>query len=161
MNAAWLDVLREECNRTSQRSVAQRMGYSNTVVNQVLNGVYPGDLARVQAAVEGALLNAEVDCPVLGSISRAQCVKYQRMPFTPTNPANVQLYRTCPACVHNLKSNESSLPASADAPADQPAVSHNTGSRGVASTHGHAASRDVTRPTGRRKRPTHSKGGAR
>lgn len=153
MNEPWIDLLRAACDSTSQTSVARKVGYSSAVISQVLSGTYAGDVRRVQAAVEGALMNVTVECPVLGEISRAQCIAWQRRPFTPTNPLAVQMYRACRSgCPHSF------LPASTDAPAVQPAVTHNSGSRGAVHTtvSSTVTSHGVTRSTGRRKRPTHS-----
>lgn len=149
MSEPWIEVLRSAVAQSSQTRVARKIGYSNSVISYVLAGTYTGDLKRVQAAVEGALMNAQVECPILGLISRAKCVEIQRRPFTPTNPLNVQLYRACRSgCAHSfLQPTESIGPS-----ADQPAVSNNSGSTGVAPPF----SRDVTVPTRRRKRPSSS-----
>lgn len=150
MNEPWIELLRSACGTSSQSSVARKVGYSSAVISQVLSGTYNGDLQRVQAAVEGALMNVQVECPVLGLISRARCVEIQRMPFTPTNPANVALYRACRSgCPHSFLPPTLSI----DTSAAQPAVAHNTGSAGAVSQRA-AISHGVTAPTGRRKRPT-------
>lgn len=153
MTEPWIEVLRRECTATSQARVARRLGYTQATVSAVLQGTYRGNLDRVHAAVEGALMNAQVECPVLGLISRARCVEIQRRPFTPTNPANVALYRACRSgCPHSF------LPPTCrvhDPSAAQPAVAHNTGSAGAVSQRA-AISHGVTASTGRRKRPTHS-----
>jgi hypothetical protein len=152
MSAEWIEVLRAACTTSSQSRIARQLGYSGAVVSQVLSGTYAGDLQRVQAAVEGALMNAQVDCPVLGLIGRARCVEIQRRPFTPTNPANVALYRACRnGCPHSFLPPTCRMAASAA----QPAVAHNTGSAGTVSQQA-AISHGVTAPTGRRKRPTDS-----
>lgn len=130
MSADWIELLRAACAASTQAAVARRLGYSSTVVNQVLKGSYTGDLARVKAAVEGALMQAEVDCPVCGSIPRQRCVEHQRAPFRATSPMSVQLYRACRGgCPHSL------IPPAGAMPAAQPEVARNTGSEGV----GHAA----------------------
>lgn len=152
MSEPWLEVLREAVARSSQTRVARRIGYCNSVVSTVLAGTYAGDLQRVQAAVEGALMNAQVECPVLGLISRAKCVEIQRRPFTPTNPMNVTLYRACRSgCPHSF------LPPTAEEPlAAQPAVACNSGSAGTASP---VISSGLTAPTRRRKRPLSNRQG--
>lgn len=148
MSEPWIEVLRAAVAQSSQVRVARALGYSNSVVSSVLGGTYAGDLQRVRAAVEGALMNARVDCPVLDTISRARCVEVQRRPFTPTNPMNVSLYRACRAgCPHSFLQPMPQVRASAD----QPAVSHNSGSTGAVCPT--AISGRVTVPTRRRKRP--------
>ena len=53
----WLARLRDESDRTSQRHVAARLGYSASMVNQVLGGTYPGGLKRVENAVRSILMS--------------------------------------------------------------------------------------------------------
>jgi len=97
---AWLARLRHEVARTSQRRVASALrgdnGYpSETLLSQVLSGKYPGQTGRLQRLVEGYYLGATVDCPVLGSLSRAACEHHQVRPFAATNPQRVDLFRAC------------------------------------------------------------------
>jgi hypothetical protein len=96
----WITVLRETCAAKTQAAVAEQIGYSATVVNQVLKGTYKGDLSRVKKAVEGALMGLTVECPVIGEMPRNRCLDYQRQGFAATNPLRVQLSRTCPTCPH-------------------------------------------------------------
>lgn len=137
MSADWIELLRAACAASTQAAVARRLGYSATVVNQVLSGRYTGDLTRVKAAVEGALMNAQVECPVCGPIPRQRCIEHQRAPFRATSPMSVQLYRACRGgCPNSL------LPAGASSsPAAQPAVARNTGSRRRGATSPAAVSR--------------------
>lgn len=95
---AWIAALRDACLGMSQREVAALIGYSESVISQVLSGKYRGDMRRVQAAVEGGLMGATVDCPVVGVIPRQRCIEHQRRPFAATNPTRVQLYRACRVC---------------------------------------------------------------
>lgn len=99
----WKQALAAACASMSQKDVASIIGYSESVISQVLAGKYRGDMRRVQAAIEGGLLGATVDCPVLGVIPRQQCIEHQRRPFAPTNPMRVQLWRTCPTCTHRTE----------------------------------------------------------
>lgn len=96
MSAAnWIEVLRAACAGGKQKAVALKVGYSAAVISAVLNSNYKGDLSAVQRAVEGALMQAVVDCPVVGEIPQQRCVAHQRAPFRATNPTAVQLYRAC------------------------------------------------------------------
>jgi DNA-binding transcriptional regulator YdaS (Cro superfamily) len=98
-----LEALRQACALSTQSAVAKRIGYSAQVVNQVLKGVYAGDVNRVERAIEGALLNASVECPVVGEIPQQRCVEHQRSPFRATNDAAVQLFHACRGgCPHSL-----------------------------------------------------------
>ncbi len=94
----WLVVLKEQCAASSQAKVASRIGYSSTVVSQVLNDKYPGDLKTFQAKVEGVLMGMTVVCPVVGDLPRNRCLDYQQQPFAATNHLRVQFSRMCPTC---------------------------------------------------------------
>lgn len=103
MSAAWLDVLRAACASSSQTQIAERIGYSGGAVSAVLAGSYKGSLDRVQQAVEGALMNSTVDCPVIGDLKRERCIEHQRTPLITSNPSRVALYRACRnGCPHSL-----------------------------------------------------------
>ena len=98
----WLEMLREECERTSQEAAGRRIGYSGSTVNQVLAGKYKGDLRAIEKAVSGALMSAVVECPVLGSLATNRCIEEQRRPLVSTNPLRVRLYKACRAgCPHS------------------------------------------------------------
>ncbi len=94
-------VLRDACNRQSQSVVAKRLGYSTTVINQVLKSKYKGDLDRVKSAIEGALLGVTVTCPILGPLISNKCLELQSLPFAATNPQRVKIYKACRKCENN------------------------------------------------------------
>lgn len=94
----WIVALAGECDRSSQGRVARRLGISAAVVNQVLGGAYKGRLDRVEARVRGEFMGATVQCPVLGEISRRDCISNQTLKFRPTNPLRVALRKACPVC---------------------------------------------------------------
>ncbi|MFO1038118.1 MAG: helix-turn-helix transcriptional regulator [Geminicoccaceae bacterium] len=103
----WLEELRAACAATSQTEVARRLGYSASTISMVLKGTYNGDLKRFSQAVEGLLLSAEVECPVLETIPRHRCVAEQKRqealksPLS-TNATRVQLWRWCRGpCPHS------------------------------------------------------------
>ncbi len=91
----WIITLRQQCEFRTQKSVGKDIGYTAAVVNQVLQGKYKGDVAKVEAAVRGAFMGATVKCPVLGELPTHNCLAYQKRPFAATNPTRVQLYRAC------------------------------------------------------------------
>lgn len=91
----WVLVLAEQCDASSQKAAAERIGYSPAVVNTVLKHTYKGDLTAVEQAVRGALLDATVICPVAGELPAHVCLDYQRQPFRSTNAQRVKLYRAC------------------------------------------------------------------
>ena len=81
------------------------IGYSGTVVSQVLSGKYQGDLQAVRQKVEGALMGLSVGCPVMGEIPRNRCLDYQRQGFAATNPMRVRLAQACPTCPNRRGGN--------------------------------------------------------
>ena len=102
----WVLVLAEQCDRASQQKVADTIGYSSSVINQVLKNRYNGNMKAVQAAVSGAYLNVNVVCPVLGEIGLHRCLQHQRAKFQATNSTRVRLYKACrgigtPRCKHS------------------------------------------------------------
>lgn len=105
--APWLAELRAACAAASQAEIARRLQRagdgrypSPAVINQALKGSYEGDMSRLQGVVEGVLMQATVDCPVIGEIPRQRCIDHQsrRGKFAATNPLRVALHRACPNC---------------------------------------------------------------
>lgn len=98
----WIKALAKECDETSQKRVAGRIGYSAAVVNQVLKRTYKGSWNAVEEAVRGALLEKRVSCPVLDELLANRCLQIQRQPFAATNAQRVRLYRACRnGCPHS------------------------------------------------------------
>ena len=94
----WIKALVTACDRGSQGKVAERLGISTAVVNQVLGNSYKGRLDRVEQRVRGELMKETVSCPVLGPLSRRDCLDHQGRKFRPTNPLRAKLHQTCPTC---------------------------------------------------------------
>lgn len=100
----WVQVLADECDATSQGKVGPRIGYKGAgVVCAVLNNNYKGDLARVEDAVRGALMNATVECPVDGEITIDLCIRNQKKKLTATSNRRIRLYRACRGGCVNFK----------------------------------------------------------
>ncbi len=109
---AWVRVMAEQCDRSSQKKVAETIGYSSSVVNQVLKNSYKGDLSAVEQAVRGAYLHATVNCPVLGKLELHRCLQHQRSKRLSTNHQMVRVYKNCrglgvPRCPHSRVGGES------------------------------------------------------
>lgn len=95
----WIKALAEACDATSQAKAAERIGYSPAVVSHVLRAAYPGDLTRVEGAVRGAFMAAEIDCPGQNRpIPTDECIGWQRRPYDGGNHLNVTMFRACRAC---------------------------------------------------------------
>ncbi len=95
---AWILALAEECDRTGQTKAAQRLGKSSAVVNQALQNKYTGRMDLLEERVRGEFLRETVACPVLGSMSKRDCIDHQARKYSPTNPMRVKLRRACRTC---------------------------------------------------------------
>lgn len=105
----WLTELRIQCEKTSQRQVAEKLSVSTAMISQALKGKYPGDVEKLQRAVRGAYLGETVNCPVLGELETNKCLAYQREKLSAVNPLRVQLYRSCNGnCPNSEKNREKS-----------------------------------------------------
>lgn len=98
----WVRVLRERCQATSQKKVADELGISAPVVSQILNHSYGGRWKNIQDRVEGAYMGHTVNCPVLGELPTNKCLDYQKLPFVSANPQRVRLRRACRTCPNNI-----------------------------------------------------------
>lgn len=101
---AWVRVLAEECDRTSQNKAAIRLGRSSSLVSNVLSnkygGEYAGDLEAVEELVRGALMGETLICPVLGEIDKKACRDWRGRAgeFSARNTRAVQMFRACNRC---------------------------------------------------------------
>ncbi|SFD72580.1 hypothetical protein SAMN05428997_14610 [Bosea sp. CRIB-10] len=92
-------ALAEACKAESSRRVAKRIGYSDATVSFALANKYQnGDLPKLFARIRGALMGETVECPILGEITKDQCLDNQGKPFSTANPARARLYRACRRC---------------------------------------------------------------
>ena len=87
----------------AQKLIAERIGYSNAVVHEVVRNRYKGDHGKVAARVAQCLANERADCPVLGPLSHAQCQAYQAQKNPGSTPLKVRLHRACRGgCPHSF-----------------------------------------------------------
>jgi hypothetical protein len=99
---AWVEALAVEADATNQARAARRIGYSAAAISQTLSATYKGDLTAVQRAVEGALMAATVNCPILGTLGTDVCQQHQKAGFSSGNPLRIQLYSACRnGCPHS------------------------------------------------------------
>jgi len=98
----WIHILAEACDGSSQKKVSMQIGFSAGAVNQVLSQSYNAGLGAIKQAVEGALMNATVDCPVMGEMPANVCLENQKREFAATNSTRVRLYKACRGgCPHS------------------------------------------------------------
>lgn len=84
----------------SQVKTAAELGVSPAVVNNLLKGRYPGDVAGMAERIRGQFMAQTVVCPVMGELGRRHCLDYQSRPLVFTNPTRVALHTACKACEH-------------------------------------------------------------
>lgn len=96
----WVLRLAEACDQTSQSKVAARIDRSASVVSQVLRNRYPGNVGAVEEMVRGALMQAVVTCPALGTIPADECQVWRKRAdlFVGTNSLRVRMFRSCNRC---------------------------------------------------------------
>lgn len=102
----WIEVLRDEVKKTSQRKVAVRLGVSAAQICEVLKGTYKGKLERLKDKVVSVYVGNTVICPVVGMIATEACRSHQAKPLSATNPLNVALFRACKRCPNNRSYHE-------------------------------------------------------
>lgn len=103
----WVAVLARECDTTSQRKVAVRLGYSAGTINGILKNKWPASTAAIEQAVREAYMAATVICPVLGQIDAEVCRYHQGKPYANTNSLRVRLYRACREGCHHSQLEQS------------------------------------------------------
>lgn len=95
----WLYELCRLADEVGLTGTEKRLGsYSRSAISTVISRKYQGDYGRVEEMVRGALMDATVDCPVLGEIGRDRCLKEQKEPFRPTSRHRAQLFHACKIC---------------------------------------------------------------
>ena len=96
---AWVSALAAACDDTSQRRVADAIGYSAATVSLVMRRAYRGDLSRIEQAVRGAFMGGTVSCPALRSeLPSHDCVAWQRRPYDGSNHQTVRMFQACRGC---------------------------------------------------------------
>lgn len=93
-------LFRSKCAELGQATVARALNYSDSAISQALSGKYQGSLDTLLSRVEEIYGSTTVDCPVLGTLTLAQCGSHRRRPFAATNPQRVRLYQACQRCPH-------------------------------------------------------------
>lgn len=103
----WVERLAEECGRTSQNKVAQKLGRSAALVSNVLRRKYGGsnggDMASVEDLVRGRFMAHVTNCPALGEIGTHICRGWRSKAstFSGHNAQSVTMFRACKRCPVN------------------------------------------------------------
>lgn len=109
----WIDALVKACDAkgASQNKVAGRLGYSGSVVSQVLRKDYAGDMHRLETRVRDIFLGGEITCPALGEIKSEACLKWRDLAadLTSASPIRVRMFNACKRCDRNQQAEEEDM----------------------------------------------------
>lgn len=85
----------------SQRKIADRLGYSPTVVSTVLANKYTADFTAIEERVKAVLMADTVDCPGVGQeIDLATCLEHQQHAKSKNRSSafRISMMRACNGC---------------------------------------------------------------
>ena len=102
----WVRLLAEACDRTNQRQVGERIKRSSGYISRVLRRDYAGSYDEAETLVRAAYGLENVECPVMGAIPLAGCVRNRRRTAPPTNHLHQLWARNCPTCPLNTDREE-------------------------------------------------------
>lgn len=91
----WIVALAQKADAGGLDGAAEAIGYSGSLVSTVLRNVYKGDVGRVEQKVRGALLGMTVTCPVIGEMSRHDCLDWQAKPKAATSALRMRMFHAC------------------------------------------------------------------
>lgn len=97
----WVRLLAEACDKTNQKSVAEKIGKSGGYVSRLLNRNYAGNYEEAEKLVRAAFGNEEVVCPIWGAMPLANCLRARRRTGLPRNIIHQQHAAVCPTCPNN------------------------------------------------------------
>ncbi|WP_343526928.1 hypothetical protein [Sphingomonas sp.] len=97
---AWVLVLADACDRTTQRMVAEQLGKSGGYVSRLINCSYAGSYPEAEQLVRATLTEEEVVCPLYGQMPLKTCIRNRRRERS-ENWLHAQFARTCPECPNN------------------------------------------------------------
>ncbi|WP_041529055.1 hypothetical protein [Pelagibacterium halotolerans] len=96
----WIVELAVLVDQVGLKAAGARVGYSAGAISQVINRKYAGDIGAVEREVRAAVLAPTVECPVLDTISREDCLSYQAKPFSSASARSALLHHACKTCPH-------------------------------------------------------------
>ncbi len=96
----WVQRLARECDASTQRAVGEKLVRSGSLISQVLNNSYLGDIDGVEDAVRGAYMDATVECPALGTLPTDECQSWRKKARggVRTNALRVRMINACNSC---------------------------------------------------------------
>lgn len=107
--AAWSDppryirLLAEQCDRTSQRRVAEQAGLSSAYISKLINCCYEASYDEAERLILARFTGDKLTCPIFGAeIALATCIRQRRYDGPVINIVHRQWHRHCPTCPQNL-----------------------------------------------------------
>lgn len=97
----WVRILADECDRTTQADVADRLSISGSYVNRIIHNRYGASYAEAKQSVLAIIGGREVECPAFGPIPLTSCLRNRRRKGPATNTLQRTFERHCPTCFHN------------------------------------------------------------
>lgn len=98
----WVQLLAAACDRTSQQSVAERLGKSSGYISRLINNQYPGDMAEAERLVRAVYADDDVECPIWSAtIPLSACMSNRRRTLRPQNFVQRKYQILCPGCPNN------------------------------------------------------------
>ncbi len=98
----WVEVLIKACDAkgSSQGKVAKRLGYSATVVSQIIHKSYPSIDDALETRILDIFDGQNVKCPARGLIRAEECVKWRdkASELHSSSPIHVQMFVACNTC---------------------------------------------------------------
>ena len=98
----WVELLRAEVEASGVREVAKKLGIGASTISMVCRGIYKRSGRKIKERVMERLCG-EVECPVLGRISRLECARKRLLAReagnrATGNPLTLRLFRSCQKC---------------------------------------------------------------
>jgi len=100
-NEDWVETLHHAVATHGRAEVTDRLDCSQSLLTQLLKGVYSSPIEKWKRRVEAEFERDAVECPVLGEITADRCREERNKGFSASNPIRVKLSQTCPTCPHN------------------------------------------------------------
>ena len=98
----WKELLKAAVERHGYRKTAEMLHISKTTISLILNDKYPADTTRIEERVLVIFGGERIECPVLGEITKAECLLHQKrareIGTKAGNPRTLKLYLTCLEC---------------------------------------------------------------
>ena len=104
---AWVRMLANACDRTSQRIVAERLGLKHPTISRVVRNDYAASSHQIETLVRAAFGGEAVECPAIGdTIPLAGCVRNRRRTAPAVNHLHQLWARHCPDCPNNTDARD-------------------------------------------------------